>query len=302
MHLSHLHFERKELQEHCTSVNLQFVCLRTFWCWCITILRANSALGPICSCLPTYTGQDCSAVLNPCLSQPCDTLTKEDTVIFPLILALGELTVSIRSLSIEFYTFDRLHQNGTLSYVCTCRPEYTGISPCASQPCAFGTRYEDLAGWSCVCDPGWTEVQCKDGINECESDHARMQLFVLMVLILNQCLNSGTCIDGTDQFYCICPSWYYGLPSENRVYPCNTSNLCVNNGTCLENLTTTRGFTCQYSPGFTGILCEINIDECSSQPCHRGQCIDKINGYVCAYYAGNVDVQCEVSLDTAYKY
>ncbi|CAF1545968.1 unnamed protein product [Didymodactylos carnosus] len=71
-------------------------------------------------------------------------------------------------------------QNGTLSYVCTCRPEYTGISPCASQPCAFGTHYKDLAGWSCVCDPGWTEVQCKDGINECES----MQLFVLMVLIV----------------------------------------------------------------------------------------------------------------------
>lgn len=36
----------------------------------------------------------------------------------------------------------------------------------------------------------------------------------------------------------------------------------------------------------TGINCEINIDDCKSNPCDYGTCIDKIDGYECACEPG----------------
>lgn len=37
---------------------------------------------------------------------------------------------------------------------------------------------------------------------------------------------------------------------------------------------------------FTGVNCEINLDDCKSNPCDYGKCIDKINGYECACEPG----------------
>lgn len=35
-----------------------------------------------------------------------------------------------------------------------------------------------------------------------------------------------------------------------------------------------------------GVNCEVNIDDCKSNPCDYGRCIDKINGYECACESG----------------
>jgi len=36
----------------------------------------------------------------------------------------------------------------------------------------------------------------------------------------------------------------------------------------------------------TGANCEVNLDDCQSNPCDYGRCIDKINGYECACEPG----------------
>ncbi|CAF2038172.1 unnamed protein product [Rotaria magnacalcarata] len=60
---------------------------------------------------------------------------------------------------------------------------------------------------------------------------------------------------------------------------CGTNNSCQNNATCYLNV---GRELCICAAGFTGILCDEQIDECLSSPCqHGGECIDGPNNYTC---------------------
>ena len=48
---------------------------------------------------------------------------------------------------------------------------------------------------------------------------------------------------------------------------------CKNNGSCVPHPNKPRGsgyYACDCTPGFTGAMCETDIDECQSFPCFRG--------------------------------
>ena len=48
---------------------------------------------------------------------------------------------------------------------------------------------------------------------------------------------------------------------------------CQNNGSCVPHPNKPRGsgfYECQCVPGYTGVTCETNIDECQAYPCFRG--------------------------------
>lgn len=95
---------------------------------------------------------------------------------------------------------------------------------------------------------------------------------------------------------CICPAWHSGLTCSERIDPCLSQTTCANNGTCLTNYDIKSfGYTCQCLPGFTGQMCEINLDDCISHPCKYGRCIDKINGFICQCYQGYQGIFCDVS-------
>ena len=50
--------------------------------------------------------------------------------------------------------------------------------------------------------------------------------------------------------------------------------------------------------GFSGPICEINIDECEPNPCtNDGSCQDQINGYFCQCKAGFRGVNCEININ-----
>uniref|UniRef100_A0A3B1IWZ8 Neurocan core protein-like n=2 Tax=Astyanax mexicanus TaxID=7994 RepID=A0A3B1IWZ8_ASTMX len=54
---------------------------------------------------------------------------------------------------------------------------------------------------------------------------------------------------------------------------------CLHGGTCLPD---GEGFRCFCPQGYTGESCEIDVDDCLSNPCENGgTCIDKVDSFIC---------------------
>jgi hypothetical protein len=48
-----------------------------------------------------------------------------------------------------------------------------------------------------------------------------------------------------------------------------------------RNANSTFPFRCECPPGFTGPLCQHNLNECESSPCVHGICVDQEDGFRC---------------------
>uniref|UniRef100_A0A5S6R663 EGF-like domain-containing protein n=1 Tax=Trichuris muris TaxID=70415 RepID=A0A5S6R663_TRIMR len=83
-------------------------------------------------------------------------------------------------------------------------------------------------------------------------------------------------LDFNGNSICICPYGFYGESCERKMQ-C-TVHGCLNEGTC--NLSTER---CNCPAGYTGTLCESDVDDCLNNSCaHDDTCVDDVNSTVCA--------------------
>ena len=117
---------------------------------------------------------------------------------------------------------------------------------------------------------------------------------------LGVCSGAGLCASEENTFFtrnysCLCRDSYRGKYCE-ELDSCDSSrNPCKNGATCIDIIDgVADSFNCSCPPGYDGIYCKRNIDECASSPCQNGGfCVDYINQYSCLCEPDTEGSNCE---------
>lgn len=64
---------------------------------------------------------------------------------------------------------------------------------------------------------------------------------------------------------------------------------------CIDAL---GSYACSCAPGYAGLNCEINVDDCAGAPCKNGgACIDLVGSFRCVCRVPYAGTLCETELD-----
>ncbi|CAF0821908.1 unnamed protein product [Adineta steineri] len=98
--------------------------------------------------------------------------------------------------------------------------------------------------------------------------------------ITNPCLNNGTCVNTLSSTYtCTCMQGFTGSHCETDIRPCKPWT-CLSYGLCNETSPTT--FQCDCYPGYEGLNCESLTDYCDGIVCqNNGQCRPILLNFTC---------------------
>ncbi|ETE69881.1 Delta and Notch-like epidermal growth factor-related receptor, partial [Ophiophagus hannah] len=115
-----------------------------------------------------------------------------------------------------------------------------------------------------------------------------------------QCSGKGKCITRVSEatFFCDCDNEYLGVFCEE--FNACQSNPCQSNGTCMDMAEKHVGknFSCTCLPGYTGGMCQSEIDYCIQQPCKNGgTCYSSSSGFNCQCPEGFLGPTCADKVD-----
>ncbi|XP_008104121.1 neurogenic locus notch homolog protein 4 [Anolis carolinensis] len=180
--------------------------------------------------------------------------------------------------------------NSVGSFRCVCPPNSSGplcqyrLAPCSPEICLNGgTCHEvDERYHGCLCLPGYTGQYCEVNPDDC---------------VGNQCSNGGTCLDGLGSYSCQCLSGWTGL--HCHLHDACLGNACHPDAHCDTDLLTGHA-VCTCQQGYTGALCNEDIDECQmgADPCeHGGSCHNTLGSFTCRCPEGYTGSRCESNLN-----
>ncbi|XP_024147064.1 protein jagged-2b isoform X2 [Oryzias melastigma] len=258
-----------------------------------------------CRCAAGWEGPTCSQNLNQCSSAPCahggTCLNLEDGFECVCPPQWQGKTCQIDINSCGRCQNGAKCKKGPRGFLCQCPPGFTGAhcevrkNKCDSRPCLNGGQCHMLLdGFVCKCPPEFAgqlcEISSGSPPDACDPD---------------PCENGATCHSMDQDFYCACPEGYEGKTCERLKEKCHTpscqafdictiaiatndssgvqhiaSNVCGLRGRCVSQ--PGGNFSCICDPGFSGIYCHENINDCTSNPCRNGgTCIDGVNSFQC---------------------
>uniref|UniRef100_A0A3B3VI03 Neurogenic locus notch homolog protein 1 n=1 Tax=Poecilia latipinna TaxID=48699 RepID=A0A3B3VI03_9TELE len=264
-----------------------------------------------CVCVNGWTGDDCSENIDDCASAACfQGSTCHDRVASfycecphgrtGLLCQLKDACISNPCKKDSNCDTNPVTGN----HICTCPSGFIGpscdqdVNECSlgSNPCEHAGKCMNTKGsFQCKCQRGYMGTRCELDINECKS---------------NPCKNEATCLDQIGDFQCIC------MPGENTItascfgffilFSGFTGNLCqidideCASTPCKNGAKCTDGpnkYTCECTEGYTGRHCEMDINECYSNPCHYGSCIDGLASFSCSCNPGFTGRLCETNIN-----
>ena len=114
------------------------------------------------------------------------------------------------------------------------------------------------------------------------------------------CSSNGVCkYTGNKTFSCECNANYAGQTCQQDTRPCSHSP-CLNNGTCIENSTsssssTNQTYSCECGEFYYGTNCEHKIDVCVNETCSgNGNCADVNDVATCTCFSLYSGTHCEI--------
>lgn len=290
---------------------------------CNTGICVNTEGGYDCFCRPGFSGDHCDIDIDECLRDPCkNNATCVDKINGYFCHCAPGYSGEICDIDIDECESNPCLNGATCedniaSHVCKCSLGFTGynceinIDDCKSVPCLnTGQCIDGINNYTCNCtNTGFEGQHCENNIDDCLS---------------MPCTNGATCIDGINSYECKCYLGYNGGNCEIDIDECDNSP-CQFNGTCLErsnkelyksgavtlppiftqfafSYENASGYECICVQGVTGKNCEININECESNPCLAGTCIDRIGGYKCECDEGFEGDHCQSDIDECERY
>ncbi|PIK33677.1 putative sushi, von Willebrand factor [Apostichopus japonicus] len=149
-----------------------------------------------------------------------------------------------------------------------CQPgtiSSTGVEPCAL-PCWIIPTIK----WGMLCHPcpnnGMTQFSGSESVESCNVNPSFS-------------VRTSQFSELTDIYFSFC-----------------LSHTCVNGASCHDAL---GGFSCTCQPGYTGVYCEIDIDDCEPSPCLNGTCVD-VGDFLCECDVGFQGLLCEENIDDCF--
>uniref|UniRef100_UPI0037E806A4 protein jagged-2b n=1 Tax=Semicossyphus pulcher TaxID=241346 RepID=UPI0037E806A4 len=259
-----------------------------------------------CVCPPQWEGKTCQIDANECAKNPCVNAYSCRNLIggYHCVCFHGW---SGQKCDIKINGCHGQCKNGATckeglkGHHCQCPPGFVGThcemqrNKCESRPCQNGGQcHAVLDGFVCQCPPEFAGQLCEISSwypsDACDP---------------NPCENEAKCHSMEQDFYCACPEGYEGKTCERLRENCQTtpcqvidsctvaiatndsagvrhisSNVCGPRGRCISQ--PAGNFTCACDPGFSGVYCHENINDCINNPCgNGGTCIDGVNSFQC---------------------